>query len=170
MAQRFDGAEAPAHAAPAAKALGGLVENALDQFLGDARDAMALLGRNVRHFLQLLFEKKQAMPMKAAAKIVHDRPCFERGAPGLKLGDVLGDDRFHARDFGFTRFFVLLDDLAQVVDIVEIKIVESCGRGVDVSRHAQIHHENRPPAARGNGALEHLARENRPGAARGSRR
>ena len=86
---------------------------------------------------------------KMLAKIVHDRTGFERGAPRFKFFHVFGDDGFGTRDFGFAGAFILLDDFAEIVDVVEIQIVEVRCIGIDVARHAEVHDENRPAVARG---------------------
>src|SRR6202050_2019392 len=101
--------------------------------------------------------------MKSAAKIVNNGACFERGAPGFEFCDVLGNNGFGARNFGFAGLLVLLDDFTKVVDIVKIKTVKpSCFRS-DISRNGEIHYEHRAPGASGDGALQKFTREDRTG-------
>ena len=85
MAQRFDRAEAAAHAAPAAQASAGSCENALDQFLGDGGKALALLGREILHFGEALAQQAFALLVEAAAKVVDNRAGLERRAPALRI-------------------------------------------------------------------------------------
>ena len=54
----------------------------------------------------------------------------------------LGDDGFGARNFRFAGVAILLDDLAEVVDVVEVEAVEAGGFRIDVARHAEIDDED----------------------------
>ena len=159
MAQGFDSPETAAHLASVAQAFGGLVENALDQFFRDTGKALAFFGREIFHFGESLAQQHFAVLAETAAKIFDDRAGFERGAPGFEFRDVLGDDGLGARNFGFAGALILLDDLAEVVNVVEIEIVEPGGFRSDVARHAEVNHEHGPSAARGDRAIEHLARQ-----------
>src|SRR5277367_2257130 len=96
---------------------------------------------------------------EAAAKVVDDGGSFESRAPTLELGDVARDDGFGARNFRFAGAAVLLDDLAQVVDVVEVQAVEPCGAGIDVARHTQVNDEDGPAFAARESLVEHFARK-----------
>ena len=138
----------------------------LDQLLGNGGEALALRGRCILHFGEALAQQNLALLVKAAAQIVDNRRRLHTRAPAFEFLDVLGDDRFGARNFGLARALILLDDFAEIVDVVEIKIVEARRVRRDVARNAQIDDENRPPAARGESAFEHLARQHRAGCCR----
>ena len=93
----------------------------------------ALLGRETGNTRCTLAEKRSAIFFQFIAERIHDADQFDASLPGKKLPDVFVNDEFRAGDFAFAGAAVLLNDLRQVVDVVEIKIVKvSCG-GFDIS-------------------------------------
>src|SRR2546427_13173327 len=78
-------------------------------------------------------------------------------SPSEKFSDVLIDNDLSAGDFTFASVAVLLDDLSQVVDVIEIKIVEIRCVRIDIAWHAEIHDEKRAISPRGHGFFEYGA-------------
>ena len=87
----------------------------------------AILGGKMRHLGELFAQEHLALLVKAVRAVVDDRAGLERCAPGFEFRDVLADDRFGARNFRLARPLVLLDDLAEIVDVVEIDVVKTRG-------------------------------------------
>ena len=74
----------------------------------------------------------------------------------------LGDDGFGARNFRFAGAAILLDDLAEVVDIVKVEAVEAGGIRIDVARHAEIDDKDGAASAAGERVIEHSRVSTRP--------
>src|ERR1700685_3648376 len=142
MAYGLDSTQAAAQAAPSLQALLGSGQHTRDKVIGDRGDSVALFGRDVLPGAKALTNHSVAVLREVRAEAIHDRPRLEGGAPGLEFREMLIDQRFRARNFGFASALVPLDDLAQVVDVIEIEIVEPGGFGGHIARHAKVDHEN----------------------------
>ena len=59
-----------------------------------------------------------------------------------ELGDVGVDEPPRDGSLGLARLHVLVDDLAQVVDRVEVDVLELVDRGIDVARHGEVEDEH----------------------------
>src|ERR1700675_2210021 len=80
---------------------------------------------------------------------------------------MLFHDGFGPRNLRLARFLVLLDDFAEIVNVVEVEVVETVCAGIHVARHAEIDQEYRAAATRLDGALKQVAREHGPRRAHG---
>ena len=114
----------------------------------------------MRHGPEVLAQERFALGSEAGAELGHDDAGFDAGLPGFETRDMLFDDGFGARHFGFAGALVLLHDFGKIVDAVEIDVVEAGGGRVHVARDAQIDEQKRTVGARGHGAFEHAARKN----------
>src|ERR1700735_3523203 len=161
MTYGFERAQGAAHTASTLEALLRGSQHALDEVIGDRGNSLAFFGRNVLPFAEVLTNQRLAVLLEVRVQIIHDRTRFESGSPRFEFGEVFVDQRFRTRNFGFAGPLVLLDDLAEVVDVVEVKIVEPGSFGSHVAWHAKIDHEDGTAIASLQHALEQLARHYR---------
>ncbi len=72
---------------------------------------------------------------------------------GEKSRDLLVDEQPRAAGRHFALLPVLVDQLLQIVDGKQVNVFQLGDRRIDVARHRQVHHEDRPPAPRADGRL-----------------
>ena len=125
MAQRLHSRQPPAHSAPAVAASAAALPACARSVLRScARCVRAPRGDTSSISVSLSRMQLSRCWCNRSRRSSDDRPGFQRAAPRFEFINVLGDNRFGAGNFRFARFLVLLHDLAQIIDVVEIQIVE----------------------------------------------
>ena len=115
----------PAHLAAAAQLLRRLLEHSFDQFFGDVRDAARAPPAKRRHLRQFFADEHLRGAYENGRE---DRPPIEPASSAARhdsnFAMCSATMDFGSRNFRFASLFVLLDDFAQVVNVVEIQIVK----------------------------------------------
>ena len=78
-----------------------------------------------------------------------------------ELSDLRFDDRLRLLDRGATRVEIRRDELGQIIQRIEEDVIQRPDLDLDVARHGEIHHEDRPAAPRAQGSLDQPFPQNR---------
>ncbi len=127
-----------------AQAAAGVMEDLADQRAGQALELRVGLLREAGEDLGQLLEPDALRLLLHAGD---QRLGFQPAEPGAEVGQLLLDDLLGARELLPAPLQVALDQVVERVDGVEEDVLGAAGGRLDVARHPEVDHQQRPRGA-----------------------
>ena len=116
----------------------GMQQYPVEEFVKQRCHLGAVALGKMGQFRMVLLQERVALCMELCAQIADDGAGQHSCLPVHELIDLLINYCFSLGNFGFARFFILLDDLGQVVNVIQVDVIEFRNTGGHIPRHAEI--------------------------------